>query len=820
MTISMLALSVATPSSRVAAAGSVACTPAGTTYGTDTMSVVIPSATTYHIWVRVQVPSVSSSSPILLNMDGATGNNCYNVSGSSITAANTWTWVEATAGVSPAPTFSQATHSLVITGLQSGASIDNIEFLNDATCTPTGTGDNCTTTVTNTPPTVSVTTPTNGSTVTGPTTLTATATGNGGATITNVQFQVDNVNVGTADATGPSYTTSWNPTGLSGTHTISAIATDSNQLTTKSTISVTVNIPPVCGTGTLAAPTGLGVNGTPTYTTIGLKWTAPTPTPGCTISGYNVYRDGSTTPLNGGTLITGTTTSDTGLTASDTHTYTVQAKDSGNNLSAKTTAVSINTADDNTAPNVPTISSHSSTAGSITLSWAASTDLPSPGGVGGVGYNIYRCAGANCTVSTTSIPVNGGTPWNGTTYTDNTVSPSTSYSYFVTAIDSNSNESAPSLLIMISTSAPTCSGNPTQPGKPTAGTITDHSASFSWAASSASAGCTLSGYHIYQVNGSTYTLLTGASVSGTTATISSLNPNTIYNFAVEAFDNSGHVSDKTQANAQITGLTTLRDTTLPSAPTGSVSATATNSTHVALSWSNNATDDIGVAGYKVYRNDKGSTALTSVLSTACSTVCTYSDGTASASTTYTYQVSAVDAAGNESTAKISSAAVTTPASTGTPPGAPATVRTTGPVATQSAQLLWSAPTSGGAATGYNVYINGVLDTYNNGSVKDTFTATGGTLNCLAPNTTYGSITVKAFNSAGEGPATTVSITTSSGGLAGDFDCNSVVNGFDLNALATDWLRTNMQPFQGDATGDTTVNGFDLNGLATNWNKSL
>ena len=797
--------------SGTAAAVGDACTPSGTTFGTDTMSVSIPSTTTYKIWARVQVPSVSSSSPLLLNIDNASGNSCYAVSGSAVTAANTWTWVDVTASLSTPPTLTQGNHSLLVTGTVSGASLDRIEFLNDTTCVPSSTGDNCT--ISTTPPTVSVTAPAGGSTVTGSVNLTATASATtSGATISKVQFVLDGTtNIGAADTTSP-YSVSWDSTAVSnGAHTITAIATDSNnQPATSAAVNVTVNNPPKCTTATLAAPTGLAQDATTTtYTAVGMKWTAPTPTAGCTITGYNVYRSGGTTPVNGGTLITGTSYVDTGRTASTSYSYTVQAVDSGPNTSAKSASVNMSTTADNLAPNKPT-GVGATSASPVAVSWTAPADNPNPGGVGVKGYNVYRCTGTGCTPSTATAPINGGTLVSGTTYSDTTVSASTTYGYAITAVDNNLNEGAPSTTTAYATTpAPTCSANPSQPGTPAAGATTDQTINFSWAKSTASAGCTLSGYHIYQVNGSTYTLVTGASITGTTtltASIGSLTPNSSYVFAVEAFDSSGHTSDRTQAAAHIT-IATKPDTTLPTSP-ASLTASVVSSNQVSLTWPAGS-DDVGVATYKIYRSDKPTTAITTVTATAATSYA-YTDSTAAPSTTYTYQVSALDGAGNESNPKTSSNAVTTPAATGTTPSAP--TGTQAPVvATQSAQLTWTAPS--GTVTGYHIYIDGVLDTYS----KDNFTATGGTLSCLAPSVTY-TVTVKAFNSAGEGPGATVSVATTGGGLGADFDCSGHVTSPDLSTLARNWQKTSLLPTDGDANGDTKDNSADLSILARNWGK--
>src|SRR5579862_2104642 len=91
-----------------------------------------------------------------------------------------------------------------------------------------------------TPPTVSMTAPANGATVSGTVAVSANASDN--VAVANVQFQLDNVNVGTADTTSP-YTYSWDTTkSTNGTHTLRAIATDtSNNSTTSSSVTVTVN---------------------------------------------------------------------------------------------------------------------------------------------------------------------------------------------------------------------------------------------------------------------------------------------------------------------------------------------------------------------------------------------------------------------------------------------------------------------------------------------------------------------------------------------------------------------------------------------------
>jgi hypothetical protein len=95
------------------------------------------------------------------------------------------------------------------------------------------------------------------------------------------------------------------------------------------------------------------------------------------------------------------------------------------------------------------------------------------------------------------------------------------------------------------------------------------------------------------------------------------------------------------------------DTTPPSTP-ASMTATAVSSTRVDLSWAA-STDNIGVAGYTVRRDG-------AVVATVSSGT-TYSDTKAAPGTTYQYSVTAFDAAGNTSAARLA-APVTTPTAAG------------------------------------------------------------------------------------------------------------------------------------------------------------
>ncbi len=93
--------------------------------------------------------------------------------------------------------------------------------------------------------------------------------------------------------------------------------------------------------------------------------------------------------------------------------------------------------------------------------------------------------------------------------------------------------------------------------------------------------------------------------------------------------------------------TVVSDQTVPSVPTGLVARASSNS-QINLTW-DASTDDIGVSGYKIFRD---------LAYIALSPTTFYSDTGLSTSTYYSYTVSAIDAAGNESAKSAMSGATT------------------------------------------------------------------------------------------------------------------------------------------------------------------
>ena len=176
---------------------------------------------------------------------------------------------------------------------------------------------------------------------------------------------------------------------------------------------------------------------------------------------------------------------------------------------------------------------------------------------------------------------------------------------------------------------------PTAPGSPSAsGSI--GSVTVSWTPSSDNVG--VSGYTVYRSTTPGFTAGPGnqlGQVGGSTTsyTDTGLAAGTYY-YQVKAADAAGNVSPPSSE----VSATALSDTTPPSAPSNLVATASAGS--VGLTW-NASTDDVGVARYAITRNG---TAL------GTSTTTSYTDSSVVSGTSYTYTVTAQDAAGNVSAA--------------------------------------------------------------------------------------------------------------------------------------------------------------------------
>src|SRR5207253_2760772 len=175
------------------------------------------------------------------------------------------------------------------------------------------------------------------------------------------------------------------------------------------------------------------------------------------------------------------------------------------------------------------------------------------------------------------------------------------------------------------------------------------------------------------------------------------------------------------------GTTPSVDTTPPSTPTG-LTAAAAGSTGANLAWSA-STDNVGVTGYIVRRNS---------VQVATPATTSYADTGLSAATTYSYSVSARDAAGNISANSANVSVTTASVADTTAPSTP-TGLTAAAAGSTGANLAWSASTDNVGVTGYIVRRNGVQVAT---PATTSFADTG-----LSAATTY-SYTVAARDAAG------------------------------------------------------------------------
>jgi chitinase len=177
-----------------------------------------------------------------------------------------------------------------------------------------------------------------------------------------------------------------------------------------------------------AVPTGLAASGT-TQSSTNLNWSAVTPPAGCSVS-YKVLQSGTS-------IATPTTNSDavTGLNPSTTYSFTVEATDSAG-TSAASSAVNVTTSASTctTKPAAPTgLAASGTTDSSTNLSWTAVTPP--------TGCSIsYSITGGPSTLTTSS-----------TSDTEGGLTPSTSYTFSLTATDYAG--SSPATTVTVETSA-------------------------------------------------------------------------------------------------------------------------------------------------------------------------------------------------------------------------------------------------------------------------------------------------------------------------------------------------------------------------------
>jgi chitodextrinase len=432
----VLALSVLTlvlSTTKAQAAAGACPTPV---YGTDTLQITVPTTGVYTVWARMQAPDITNNA-FDLQIDGTTdagGITCFSAGGGTM-STNTWNWVNYHDGVSNSAhlmsvSLTAGTHNLLLLGSMPGVSVDRVELLGaGSTCSPLGLGDLCAP-ANVAPPVVSFVSPSNNAIVSGALPISVDATSDPTAAPVGIMKVVIKID-GTAIATDTTpdvnglYPATWDTT-LStnnSTHKIDAIATDSQNNSTTSSITVTVNnSAPAC---TLApSPPGTPLSTASTQTSISLSWTASSPAANCSLASYKISQDGSY--IHSGSGLSFTVNN---LLPGKSYSFTVTAVDNANHQSPPSSAASLSTKPDTTNPTTPTgLTSAVVTSNQVVLNWIPSTD-----NVGVTGYDVYN-GSTKLTPTVTS----------GTSFTDTGLTPSTTYNYTVVAYDATGNRSSAS----------------------------------------------------------------------------------------------------------------------------------------------------------------------------------------------------------------------------------------------------------------------------------------------------------------------------------------------------------------------------------------
>lgn len=333
------------------------------------------------------------------------------------------------------------------------------------------------------------------------------------------------------------------------------------------------------------------------------------------------------------------------------------------------------------------------------------------------------------------------------------------------------------------TPSPTPSGDTTAPAVPAglvATAVSPAQINLTWPAATDNVAVT--GYDIYRNESKVGTsLVPGFNDTGRT-------PGTTYRYEVAAHDAAGNTSARSSppVSATTPAASGGGDTTPPAVPTD-LTASANSSSQIQLSWTA-STDNVGVAGYNVYRDDaKVGTA----------TVAGYTDTGLSPSTAYAYKVAAFDAAGNASSPSTAVNATTPVASAdAVPPSVPTRFAANVQVAPEiDARLTWTASTDNVGVVGYHVYRDGAKIA----SVPYVWYSDLG----LTPNKQY-SYTIAAYDAAGN---TSAQVTPVAVGASAPTSTDTAPPSKPVNVKATMTDPTTVQLAWDRSTDNVGVVGY-------------
>ena len=348
--------------------------------------------------------------------------------------------------------------------------------------------------------------------------------------------------------------------------------------------------------------------------------------------GYNVYRRG---PADATFLAIGHTAQagwqDRLGSPSTLYVYVVRAYDAAGNVSAPSVAAQAAFPADATPPTVPGGLTANGRDDGIVLAWQSSLDA--------AGIAAYRLERREETSGGfTQVAETPSTVW-----LDATAVAGISYRYRVMAVDPAGNVSAPSAEVVASRPAPGDETAPTAPSVLAAVAVPggpggDGRIDLSWQPATDQVG--VAAYDILRATRSGGARTAAGTTTGTSWSDTSARQGQLYVYVVVARDAAGNISSPSnEASA------TLPDTLPPTAP-GQLTATVipqAGGSRVTLDWPASV-DNVGVDHYELMRGLSGD-ALVPIAST---TGTEWTDSTVTASGSYDYAVTAVDAAGNRS----------------------------------------------------------------------------------------------------------------------------------------------------------------------------
>jgi len=317
-----------------------------------------------------------------------------------------------------------------------------------------------------------------------------------------------------------------------------------------------------------------------------------------------------------------TSHSDNTANPNTTYTYQVRAENAiGNSNFATSNAVTT----PDVAPTAPTnLQAAVVSSNQVDLTWNDNSNNET-------GFRIERKVGNG------SFSLLANVNADATSYSDNTASPNTTYTYQVRAENAIGNSS-----FATSNAVTTPDVAPTAPTNLQTAAVSSNQVDLTWNDNSNNE----TGFRIERKVGSgSFSLLANVNANATSHSDNTANPNTTYTYQVRAENAIGN------SNFATSNAVTTPDVA-PAAPTN-LQAAAVSSNQVDLAWNDNSNNE---TGFRIER--KVGNGSFSFLANVNTDATSYSDNTANPNTTYTYQVRAENAIGNSSYA--TSNAVTTP----------------------------------------------------------------------------------------------------------------------------------------------------------------